>query len=117
MRRAILVERHGSKKAALDVRGELLECIEMLRHKARARIFPMKERACRAILGAIIRIGESAPAIRAEGIERAIAEQAIELIRVDALMAWKVWARAMREERIVVSLLRFHAHKYSNAAG
>lgn len=87
----------------------------MLRHKSRANISLMRNHASRAIFDAVFRIREIASALGPEHIERTIAKQAIEFSGIYALMTREVWARAMREERIFVSLLCSHEHQYSNA--
>ena len=59
----------------------------------------MWKSAVLAVLPSALRISEIAPAIRPECIQRAIAEQAVEITFINALVARKVLACAVREER------------------
>ena len=81
----------------------------MFHHQARAGICAMRQRARRTVLDTGIGIGEIPAATRSERIERAVAKQAIELVRGDALVTGKVLARLMREERILICRLVVHA--------
>ena len=74
-----------------------------------ARVTLVRQRAGRAILDAIVGVREVPTAIGPERIERAIAEQAVELVEVNAFMTGKVRACAMREERVLVCRLLSHA--------
>ena len=52
---------------------------------------PMGAQAPGAVLDARVRIGKAAAAFIAEGIQGAVAEQAVEILLVSALMAWEIF--------------------------
>ena len=55
-------------------------------------VFPqMRVKASAAVLISIWQIYKLTPALVTQNIQRAIAEQAIKIVRVSALMAWKVF--------------------------
>ena len=66
-------------------------------------------RAAGAVFVALLRIGEVSPALGSERVERAVAEQAVELVGVDALVAGEVLALPVREKGVLVCVARFHA--------
>ena len=66
-------------------------------------------RAAGAVFVALLRIGEVSPALGSERVKRAVAEQAVELVGVDALVAGEVLALPVREKGVLVCVARFHA--------
>lgn len=66
-------------------------------------------RAAGAVFVALLRIGEVSPALGSERVERAVAEQAVELVGIDALMAREVRALPVREKGVLVCFARIHA--------
>ena len=66
-------------------------------------------RAVGTVFVALLRIGEVSPALGSERVERAVAEQAVELVEIDALMAREVRALPVREKGVLVCFARIHA--------
>ena len=66
-------------------------------------------RAAGAVFVALLRIGEVSPTLGSERVERAVAEQAVELVGIDALMAREVRALPVREKGVLVCFTRIHA--------
>ena len=64
----------------------------MFHHQARASVSTVRQRARGAVLYASIGIDEIPAALRPESVKRAIAKQAVELTRGNALMTGEVRA-------------------------
>lgn len=62
--------------------------------------FPMRDGARRAIFGSVGEEGEVTSASVSERIERAKAEETIELLRLHALVAGKIFARIVAEKLV-----------------
>ena len=68
----------------------------------------MRNRATGAVLPASFRVREVSPAIGAERVQRAITEQAVELVLIDSPMAGKILTGSVREKavRLVTMFVR-----------
>ncbi len=63
----------------------------------------MRTDASGAVLDALIGIGETASAFIAQEIQRAVAEQTVEIIRIGAFVARKILALLVREILVIIA--------------
>ena len=74
----------------------------------------MGDHAIAAVLDAVFRIGEIPAALVAKRIKRAIAEQAIEILRIVRLMAGKIFAFRVAKKGICLLFIHTNSFSFNN---
>lgn len=86
-------------------RGKRTHLGPVIQNNGRKAVPLMGQQTLGAVFHAVLQIGEVSRALRTQGIQWAIAEQAVKALRIQSLMAGKIGALPIGEEGSVVDVL------------